>query len=267
VDGRGLSRVQDLCAGEIVPTPRAVFELLGALAREQPEWRETALVDMGGATTDVDTYCESFSGGESWILKGIREPTLKRTVEGDLGLRVSARAAADTGRQYISARLAEEGLAEAGFASWVGRVTESTDLIPSKKYEGMFDGILAEACLYHALLRHAGTVEETYTTSGRVHVQRGKDLRTVRRLLLSGGYLSRLESPSLALRVLERIKKDTGGSRLTPEHPEIWTDRRYLLPLFGAIAMDFPSQAADLAARSLRPVHDDQEGRTTRYVG
>ncbi len=58
------------------------------------------------------------------MLRGIEPPRLLRTVEGDLGLRVGAASAAETGRAYIETRLGEAGASPEGFAAWVQRAVQ-----------------------------------------------------------------------------------------------------------------------------------------------
>ena len=249
VEGRGLARVRELAASDIRPTPLAVFELLAVLAAGGREWADTVVIDMGGATTDVYSHTTSFHGEEGWVLRGIREPDLTRTVEGDLGMRVSALSAWQTGSQYIRQRLGEDMTAA---EAWVRRAARHTDMLPSTGEESAFDDLLAEACLFHALLRHAGTVEETYTASGKVRVQRGKDLRGVRRIISSGGFLARRGSDSPVRRALtaarSHVAERTGAASLLPENPEIQADSLYLVTLLGAIAAAHPEAARDLAA-------------------
>ena len=48
------------------------------------------IVDVGGATTDVHSLSKGEPSIKGAILKGLREPFAKRTVEGDLGVRYSA---------------------------------------------------------------------------------------------------------------------------------------------------------------------------------
>ncbi len=254
VEGRGLRKIRELCAADPKPTPLAVYELVEAMAGRASDWTETALVDMGGATTDVYSHCRAFRGEEGTVLRGLTEPVLTRTVEGDLGLRVSAEAAAETGRAYIERRLAEAGASADAFSSWVKRAACTPEIIASMAEDRLFDRILAEACLYHALLRHAGTMEETWTPGGKVRVQRGKDLRRVRRLIASGGWLARAGDPQVPLRALGAARLDSGGASLVPEDPEILADARYLLPLLGNLAADHPAEAAALAAASLDPL-------------
>jgi uncharacterized protein (TIGR01319 family) len=252
IEGRGLARIRTLCSSEPKPTPLAVYELVAALAAGRPDWTETVYVDMGGATTDVYSHSPAFRAEDGTVLRGIVEPTLKRTVEGDLGLRVSARAAAETGGAYIARRLVEEGASREDFSAWVERCAGRPEILARTRDERLFDGILAEACLYYALIRHAGTVEEVWTPGGKIRVQRGKDLRSARRLVASGGLLARLGSPGAGvLRALSAARRDTGGGSLLPESPKILSDPGYLLTLAANLAADHPAQAAAFAASRL----------------
>jgi uncharacterized protein (TIGR01319 family) len=258
VEGRGLGRVRELCAADIQPTPLAVFDLVGMLASAGREWTDTLVIDMGGATTDIYSHTTAFHGEEGWVLRGIREPALTRTVEGDLGLRVSARSAWQTGKDYIQQRVGGEA---AAVQAWAERAARQTSVLPASPEERLFDDLLAEACLHHALRRHAGIVEEVYTASGKVRVQKGKDLRGIRRIVASGGFLARrgarggTGSASVVLRALESarayVEERTGAASLLPEAAEVLVDRQYLFPLLGNIAASHPQQAAEIAAAAL----------------
>jgi uncharacterized protein (TIGR01319 family) len=256
VEGKGLEKVAALCDSDPRPTPLAVYELMEAC----PSWTDTVLIDMGGATTDLYSRCPCFRGEEGMVLRGLQEPDLMRTVEGDLGMRVGARAAADGACGYIQGRLGEAAGGgarpfgpdpSARFADWVRCVAESPEVLAITPDQRAFDDLLAEACLYHAFVRHAGLAEEVWTPGGKVRVQRGKDLRGVRRIVASGGWLARRGSPQPLLRALEAGRRDNGGTRLLPECPEVYADTRYLVPLLGNIAARYPAAAAGLAAASL----------------
>jgi uncharacterized protein (TIGR01319 family) len=269
VEGKGLGRIRDACASDPLPTPLAVYGLLEACAAADgqacawpgaapnpsagPAWTDMLLIDMGGATTDVYSLCPAFRAEEGTVLRGLEEPALKRTVEGDLGMRVSARAAAETGAAYIAARLGEAGASAGGFQGWVRKVAALPETLPGTKDEQLFDDILAEACLSHALQRHAGTVEEVWTPGGKVRVQRGKDLRGVRRIVASGGWLARRGSSAPLERALAAARRDTGGASLLPVSPVILSDDHSLVPLLGNIAHFDPSAAVRLAADCLSP--------------
>ena len=106
--------------GIVLPTPAAVLNA-AALLRESPAWPQgflgeawpqglledgppadgaapaglglagdLVIVDVGGATTDVHSAGDGTPSRPEVYLQGLPEPRLKRTVEGDLGLRVSA---------------------------------------------------------------------------------------------------------------------------------------------------------------------------------
>jgi uncharacterized protein (TIGR01319 family) len=262
VEGRGLARVQKLAAAGIRPTPLAVFDLLESLASSGPEWTDTLLIDMGGATTDVYSHTVPFHGEEGWVLRGIREPALARTVEGDLGMRVSARAAWQTAQEYLRARAPDRA---AAVQAWTVRAAADTPVLPSTPTEQALDDLLAESCVHHALVRHAGTVEEAFTPAGKVRVQRGRDLRGVRTIVASGGFLSRRGSTGPVLDALSaarsRVGGRTGAAFLLPLQPEVRADRLYLFPLLGSICAAHPGAAAELAALTTGPA-GPAEGRS-----
>ena len=252
VEGKGLEAVRAACAGDIRPTPLAVYELLEAIAASGDAAAggppSLLLIDMGGATTDVYSLCPAFSPDEGTVLRGIEPPSLMRTVEGDLGLRVGADSAAETGHAYVEARLQKEGASAGAFAAWVQSAREHTAVLPGNDAERLFDDILAEACLFHALCRHAGTAEEVWTPGGKVRIQRGKDLRGVTLIAASGGWLARRGSDAPLKRALSAAQRDTGAMRLLPVSPRVAADTRYLLPLLGNIAAAHRKEAALLAS-------------------
>lgn len=74
------------------------------------------LFDMGGATTDVySAHREAPQAGT--MLRGLPEPEIKRSVEGDLGMRVSAQSTAGVGGPACAAALAAHGIDAAGNSS------------------------------------------------------------------------------------------------------------------------------------------------------
>ncbi|MCX7029159.1 MAG: glutamate mutase L [Spirochaetes bacterium] len=260
VEGRGLARVRAETRCDPKPTPLAVYELVAAIAREVPGWDHLCLVDMGGATTDVYSSTESFAGGEVRVLRGIREPRLTRTVEGDLGLRVSARSAAESCRAAIDALC---GVPHEAFDAWVARVSDRPELLAASPAERAFDDALALSCLALALGRHAGTEEEAWTPQGKVLVQRGKDLGAVRRLVASGGFLARIRTADLVHRALaEAARPDasTGARPLLPARPAVLADREYVVPIAANLAADFPLQAARLVVDNLVPLEAAGQG-------
>jgi uncharacterized protein (TIGR01319 family) len=254
IEGKGLRAIASCSSGEIKPTPRAVFDLLSAMSERLPAWDDSVLIDLGGATTDFYSCTESFHGEEGFVLQGLRDPKLKRTVEGDLGLRFGAISAAETGYEYVDAKLAESGLPPKDFRKFVFEAAAKPDYLPSSKEEIRFDEILAGACVYLSLRRHAGSLEETYTSTGKVFVQRGKSLRGVKKWIVSGGYLSRRPAADICEEALAAARRDAGKLNLLPEKVEHFADRLYILPLLGNLAEDFPNEAVRLAEENIQKI-------------
>ena len=254
VDGKGLSSVVAAAGREPLPTPLAVFELVRTVAERVPGWEDFALIDMGGATTDFYSHTKSFHGGDSIILRGLLEPTLKRTVEGDLGLRVSAEALLRSEAAFLKGRLRASGTDLAPLRSYVEEVSRRTEFLPDDDESRRFDRLLAAACVRAASLRHAGVIQRVFTPQGGFEVQRGKDLRQVRSLVGSGGFLAGETGPDLLLEACAPGSDDPDTRHLVPEAPACYADAEYLIPLLGNLAADFPGAAARAAVAGLKPL-------------
>jgi uncharacterized protein (TIGR01319 family) len=252
VEGKGLGDIRSQCAGEIKPTPRAVFELLEAMSTELPYWNDFALIDVGGATTDCYSCSESFCGEDGYVLKGLCEPKLKRTVEGDLGLRISARSAAETGREYIERQLAESPFSDTELSGFIAKISAASDYLPQSAEEGFFDDVLAGTCVYHALRRHAGSIEARYSANGKVFVQQGKDLRRVKKIIVSGGVWQKQVTDCVCQTAIFAARRDAQGLQLLPENVEFYLEKQCSLPLLGNLAIDFPHEASEMAEDNLK---------------
>ncbi|RPJ02270.1 MAG: glutamate mutase [Candidatus Aminicenantes bacterium] len=254
VDGKGLSSVVEAAGRDPLPTPLAVFELVRTIADRVPGWEDFALIDMGGATTDFYSHTRSFHGGDAIILRGLLEPTLKRTVEGDLGLRVSAEALFRSEAAFLEGRLRDAGSDLAPLRSYVEDVSRRTEHLPADDEGRRFDRLLAAACVRAAALRHAGITQRVFTPQGGFQVQRGKDLRQVRRLIGSGGYLAGVTGPDILLEVCAPGADDPDTRHLVPDAPACYADADYLIPLLGNLAADYPAAAARAAVAGLKPL-------------
>jgi uncharacterized protein (TIGR01319 family) len=254
VDGKGLSSVVAAAGREPLPTPLAVFELVRTIAERVPGWQDFALIDMGGATTDFYSHTKSFHGGDAVILRGLVEPTLSRTVEGDLGLRVSAEALFRSEASFLESRLRDSRLDLSVLKAYVENVSHRTEYLPADEQGRGFDRLLAAACVRAASLRHSGLLQRVFTPQGGFLVQRGKDLRKVSRLVGSGGFLAGSADPALLLEACAPGSDDPDTRHLVPESPACYADAQYLIPLLGNLAADFPGAAARAAVAGLRPL-------------
>ncbi len=243
VEGKGLAEVVRRVGAPPKPTPLAVFELVEALAARRPEWRDFMVVDMGGATTDVYSHTEAFVGGGDVVLRGVHEPLLKRSVEGDLGLRVSALPLYEAVKAWAGSPELE---------AFARKVAARPEHLPATPEEEELDRALARACVREAVARHAGVLRSVWTPTGRVSVQYGKDLRRVRTIVGTGGSLARLRDPQLWCGL--RAEPDGEEARLLPERFEYMVDAEYLWPLLGNLAAEFPEDAVELAEKCLKNV-------------
>lgn len=257
VSGRGLLEIVELCQTLSKPTPLAVFELIEAIPRYQTDWSDIAAIDLGGATTDFYSNTESYLETDTVVLKGIREPKVKRTVEGDLGMRVSAQALIDSGWPYLEERLLELGLEADRLRKYVDKITRILDYLPQSEEETRFDLLLAETAVYYSALRHIGGWKETYTPKGRVYIQTGKDLRRIKTIIGSGGFLSVAGSADLMRLPLKKLRTYGQEKKLLPEAPLFYADRQYLFPLLGNLAGKYPAEATALAVASVKNLRNE----------
>lgn len=245
VKGKGLDVLVREVGRVPNPTPYAVLSLVEAIARYAPEFGEFVLADLGGATTDIYSYCHQEHGVERVIYRGIPEPEVKRTVEGDLGMRVSARSVAS----FVEPTIAEE----ASFRDFIDRADRQTSYLPDNAQECAYDRLLAQKCLELALVRHAGRQKRVFTATGDAFVQQGKDLRSVRTLIGSGGFLSQdlqfnfVLPPDLGL----EVGSNGEFSSLLPRELKYRRDASYIFPLLGNLVVDLPELAVHTALESI----------------
>ncbi|MCX7885990.1 MAG: glutamate mutase L [Verrucomicrobiae bacterium] len=256
VVGKGLSDIVQRFETGVRPTPLGVYELMETIPRLRPEWDNLCAIDLGGATTDFYSNTESFLETDSVLLKGIREPRLKRTVEGDLGLRVSAPALLESAADYLAVSLKAANLTETDLNAYVARLKENPGHIAATTREKLLDDIMAEACVYHAARRHAGLWRETYTPQGRIYIQSGKDLRRVQRIIGSGGYLAGCTGDGIMRRAFRRLRETGPEIVLAPENPAFYADAQGLFPLLGNLVSVYPEAAVALALESLKPLEE-----------
>ncbi len=252
VKGKGLEELVSYFGTKPSPTPRAMLELVKTVAKKNREWSELVVVDTGGATTDVYSYSEPLKGGDSVILRGITEPVAKRSVEGDLGMRISAQSLYFILKEEFekSESLGEPFLND--LETWVSTICKNASVLPQSPCESKLDEIMATGCLRHAVIRHAGRMEKSWTPGGKVWLQRGKDLRAVPKIVLTGGYSAKNCGKDLYDLAISSDSLNQGETMiLAPENPHCFVDRPYLWPLLGNIATQFPEAAAELAVSNL----------------
>jgi len=228
VDGRNPVGAAAPDHSVLMPTPAAVLTATQLLAARIGD---LVAIDVGGATTDVYSITDGAPRGAGVIYKGLPEPFAKRTVEGDIGMRYSAQGIVEAAGISRIAKLA--GLSEEMASEYVEYLTEHTDALPETSRQKALDFALAAAAIETATLRHAGSLEEVYTATGRAYIQTGKDLSGVGQIILTGGAMIHAEKQAdLAAFALY---SDRGPQSLRPKKAKVLVDKNYILASMGLL--------------------------------
>ncbi len=252
VDGKGLSRVVRRIGTEPKPTPLAVFDLVRTIPEVLPDWSDLGVIDMGGATTDFYSNSDPVREGDGVLVRGLPEPRVKRTVEGDLGLRVSVLALTASEAAYLEARLAAEGLDKAGFEAYVGlggRPARGRARDPARgalrRHPGrrLCPGRGPAPCRPPDPCRHpAGGVPRP----ARQGSAAGSAALSARAVFSRGAGAREALAEACV-----RPDEDPENRPLLPAAPELLADADYLFPLLGNLVADHPDAAARTAVRHL----------------
>jgi uncharacterized protein (TIGR01319 family) len=203
---------------------------------------DVAVVDIGGATTDVHSVIELDPEDANLGREVVATHPVTRTVEGDLGMRWSAVPVVQAG--------VESGLLDddAALASAAQRRHDDPSYLPGDTVEASYDETLARVAATVALRRHAGRQRVVFGPGGRVIERSGKDLREVDLLVGSGGVL-RHNGPEVAARILGGISAGAQEEGwLVPSNARTCVDSDYVLAAVGLLADLDPTAAVGLAA-------------------
>ncbi|HEY8624283.1 MAG TPA: glutamate mutase L, partial [Casimicrobiaceae bacterium] len=173
---------------------------------------------------------------------GLPEPRVKRTVEGDLGMRHNAATIVEAaGLQPIAD---DAGLAPERVSTLLDAILRDVLRLPQGADEIALDQALVRAAVKLAVARHCGTVETVYTVTGPATIQRGKDLSNVGVVIGTGGALVHSRDPRA---VMQMALADSGEpSSLRPKRPRLLLDREYLLYACGLLGTVAPQAALEL---------------------
>lgn len=245
---RGLDRVQQR-VGLAMPTPLAVMKA-GELYRKA-SGEDVIIIDLGGATTDVHSFADGRPRRSGCIVKGLPEPVVKRSVEGDLGMRVSLPSLLELISAGELVKRLPFTVSPDILEAYARTASACRGFLPRSEQEHAFDCAFAAAAVGEALRRHAGSLAETYTPEGRLWVQRGKDLTETDVLIATGGALVRSADPGALLRAGLALGDPLV---LSPRSPHLFLDRPYVLFAAGLLAEAYPEQARYLLQETLLPL-------------
>lgn len=250
VKGKGLDVIVGETGEEPMPTPWTVYELVKAISDVDSAWKEFMLIDMGGATTDVYSASANMLSPDT-VLHGVPEPFVKRTVEGDLGMRVSAMVVGESTQELVNAVFAHQPQRRDAFYGYLRHLVAHPDSLPVTEEEKHFDTLLAGLCVGYASERHAGTKKQVCTCVGNVDLQTGRDLTTVRKVVGSGGWLSRASQFDIHRWLKYREMDDSSRRVLLPGQFDYYRDAKGLLPLLANVARLDPQAAARTSIQCL----------------
>jgi len=257
VHAKGLDRAHDFFDELMMPTPAAVLEaakLLSEGTREREGLGPLLVVDIGGATTDVHSVASGEPTEGRVLQQGLPEPYLKRTVEGDLGMRHNAGAIIDAAGRDVVANLA--GATPSEVDTLLERIAGDVECLPEDDRERAFDAALALSAIRFAVTRHAGTVEIVHTVNGPVAAQFGKDLSPVATVIGTGGALVYGRNPSSILSGC--LYSEDEPNSLRPRDAALLVDKDYVLYAAGLLSEVEPEAAYDFARGSLEQAGKEQ---------
>ena len=246
IGGKNLSRDPGFASMVRAATPDVVLRGVEVLARLHGD---VAVVDIGGATTDVHSVIELDPEDANLGREVVATHPVTRTVEGDLGMRWSA--------VPVVAAGIEAGLLDESPELRAAAIHRHDDpsYLPGGAVEASYDEVLARVAATVALRRHAGRQRVVFGPGGRVIERSGKDLREVDLLVGSGGVL-RHNGPEVAARILGAIA--TGAQEegwLVPSGARTCVDSDYVLAGVGLLAEVDALAAEGLARRVGSEVH------------
>lgn len=226
IEAKGLSSLASIVQDIVMPTPASVLDALSLLAygtKTETGLGDLMAVDVGGATTDVYSLTSAQAPQSGVQIKGLIEPLAKRSVEGDLGLRISAKHVLE-----LDLDLAEDR----ELSDYVSVIAQEIHGMSNASY----DERIAASCVRIASQRHAGRLENIYTPMGLETIQYGKDLRHVRTLIGIGGPIIYAHDPH---QILKHVKQEDPAI-LLPKDLDLILDKQYSLSCLGLLAQSHP---------------------------
>lgn len=253
VEAKGLKNAERFIDRILMPTPTAVLNAARLIAEgtaREPGLGDLIVVDIGGATTDIHSVAAGAPTEAGIVPRGLPEPYVKRTVEGDLGVRYNApNIVAAVGHDAFRSRM-PEALPDLDRA--VQALNRNPQHLPASSAERALDVELARAAAALAMERHAGVVEPVFGPMGQFFIQHGKDLRQVGTVIGTGGPL--VSGPDRQAILSGLLYSEARPFALMPKAPAFYLDEQYMLYAVGLMAEAHPDKALRIAKKYLTPL-------------
>ncbi|WP_024333551.1 methylaspartate mutase accessory protein GlmL [Desulfotignum balticum] len=258
-EAKGLNKAQNYIGDIVMPTPSATLQAATLLAdgtENESGIGSLLVVEVGGATINIHSVAEGQPSNSNIILRGLPEARIKRTVEGDLGIRYNAPSILEfVGSQVclsqLQAMAADVNLNTSELTDLAQGLSNNVGHVPNTDFDFCLDRVLAESAVAFAVERHVGTLRQEFSLAGEIKVQKGKDLTQVNNIIGTGGIFKYGRAPEEVL--CSALFDPQKPWSLKPISPTAYIDRDYLLYGIGLLAEDFPDKALRIAKRSMVP--------------
>jgi uncharacterized protein (TIGR01319 family) len=247
---KGIDKAKNQFDHLLMPTPSAVMEGARLIAdgyNDSTGLGELLVIDPGGATTDVHSIATGNPSAQGIIQRGLPETRVKRTVEGDLGMRHNAVTILET--VGVDELVGLSNIHGEKIIEMITHLSKNPDSVPQSHEEIALDSALASSALKIAMKRHCGSVEVVYTATGPVTAQDGKDLTQIKTLIGTGGVIAHSKDPISLLKCT--LSSADEPNSLRPISPQILIDRDYILFACGLLSQVDPKAAFNLAIEHL----------------
>jgi uncharacterized protein (TIGR01319 family) len=241
---KGLSKIMETVTNkQVMPTPGAVLlgsELLALGTYQEEGIGDVLVIDIGGATTDIHSILPSLKNipdEEKGLIVNNEKQVSYRTVEGNLGIRISTLGIIETvGPRGILSKIDLQGEEnEKDLIQYCRFLEKNPDHIATNEKELIFDEGLAIVAAEVALKRHAGYLAKDYDPLMGIApgTPIGRDLRKLNYVIGTGGIFAH-SSLERAQRIIAKALANPGFS-LLPTNPKIIIDENYLLSALGVL--------------------------------
>lgn len=243
VRAKGIDKAKQLVKDIIMPTPVAVLNaaiLLSQGGEGEAGLGEIIVVDVGGATTDIDSVAQGLPTQGGVFVKSLPEPFAKRTVEGDLGVRRNIDVLLQVGKEK---GIVFDDEVISAFRSEPNRT-------PRSQREFSVDAELARIAVGTAFVRHVGRIEKLYGPMGERLIQVGKDLSEVTKVVGTGGPIAFSPCPEKIMSVI--VADSENPYLLKPKRVNFFVDEKYILYAMGLLAQKESRKALRIMKKYLK---------------
>jgi uncharacterized protein (TIGR01319 family) len=244
IETKGIAKAKEIVKDVIMPTPSAVLTAAKLLAegyKDEKGFGDLIVIDVGGATTDIHSVARGNPAMKDVIMTGLPEPYVKRTVEGDLGVRFNI-------GTLIELLQMRNILPDERYDNAIMEISKA-GAIPKTGAQFSADMLLASIAVEEAMERHAGKIDILYSPHGDMAVQRGKDLTEVKYVIGTGGPLVFSRNPGEIMK--KCLYQDSQPHILRPKNPRFLLDRDYILYAAGLLSQSEPDAALALMKKYL----------------